>query len=59
MLKNSKWLLFQKTTIEQWNYIVNFLHDIFQISDYSFDFISDLTPIVPQVKKIMKFFYVK
>ena len=51
MFKNSKQTLFQKTTIEQWNYIFNFLHDFFQISDYCFDFFLDLTPSILQVKE--------
>ena len=51
MFKNSKRLLFEKCTIEQWNYIVNFLHDFFHISGYSFDFFSDLKPIISKVKE--------
>ena len=51
MFKNSKWLLFEKFTIKQWNYIANFLHDFFQISDYSFDFFSHLKPIDSKVKE--------
>ena len=57
MFKNSKWLLFQKCTIEQWNYIVNFLHDFFQISDYSFDFFSDLKPLISKVKENNEVFF--
>ena len=51
MFKNSKWLFFGKCTIEQQNYIVNFLHDFSQISDYSFDFFSDLKPTISKVKE--------
>ena len=60
MFKNSKWLLFEKCVIEQWNYIVNFLHDFFQISDYSFDFFffSDLKPLISKVKENNGFFFI-
>ena len=44
-------MLFKKCSNQQWNYIVNFLHDLFNISDYSFMQYSDLKPISKLVKK--------
>ena len=51
LFKNSKDILFKKCSNQQWNYIVNFLHDLFNISDYSFMQYSDLKPISKLVKK--------
>ena len=56
LFKNSKDILFKNCSIQQWNYIVNFLHDLFNTSDYSFLWYSDLKPISELVKKKNKIF---
>ena len=50
LFKNAKDLLFEKCSIEQWNYIANFIHDPFNISIYSVLRYSDLKPISQEVK---------
>ena len=50
LFRNAKDLLFEKWPIEQWNYIANFIHDLFNISVYSVLWYSDLKPISQEVK---------
>lgn len=50
LFRNSKWLLFEKCNAQKWNYVINFLHDFFRLSDYTFDFFSDLKPLILKVK---------
>ena len=38
MFKITKDLLFEKCSNQQWRYIVNFVHDLFKLSNYYFDF---------------------
>ena len=35
LFKNSRDLLFEKCSIDQWRYIANFVHDLFNVSIYS------------------------
>ena len=56
MFKITKDLLFEKCSNQQWKYIVNFVHDLFKLSNYSFDFFSDLQLISEKVKEKKTFF---
>ena len=56
MFKITKDLLFEKCSNQQWKYIVNFVHDLFKLSNYSFDFFSDLQLISEKVKEKNTFF---
>lgn len=51
LLKNYKDLLFEKCSVEQWQYIVNFIHDLFNLSLYSIFCYDDLKPISEKVNK--------
>ena len=59
MFKISKDILFKKCSNEQWRYVVNFIRDLFKISDFSFNFFSDLQPICEKVKDKNTVFYAK
>ena len=50
LFKNSRDLLFEKCSIDQWRYIANFVHDLFNVSIYSILRYSDLKPISQEVK---------
>ena len=49
--KRTKEILFQNYSNKSLDGIVNFLIDLFKISDYSIDFFNDLKPINDEVKK--------
>lgn len=58
LFKTSRDFLFQKTSIEQYNYIVNFVRDLYHVSDHSIMRYKDLKPISAEVKKTrVNFFY--
>lgn len=59
LFKTTRDLLFVKCSIDQWRYVVNFIRDLFNISDYSFLRYKDLTPILKEVKDKNKFFLCK
>ena len=50
LFKNSRDLLFETCAIDQWHYIANFVHDLFDVSSYSVLRYSDLKPISQEVK---------
>ena len=50
MFKISKDILFKKCSNKQLRYVVNFIRDLFKISDFSFNFFTDLQPICEKVK---------
>ena len=50
LFKNSRDLLFEKCSIDQWHYVVNFVRDLFHVSNYSVLRYNDLKPISQQVK---------
>ena len=50
LFKNSRDLLFVKFSTDQWRYIVNFVHDLFNVSIYSVLRYCDLKPISQEVK---------
>lgn len=50
MFKNLRDLLFEKCSMDQWHYIANFVHDLFNLSIYSVLRYNDLKPISEEVK---------
>ena len=50
LFKNSKDLLFEKCTQEQWDYVINFIYDLFDISIFSIQSYTDLKFINQEVK---------
>ena len=54
MFKITKDLLFEKCNNEQWRYVVNFIHDLFKVSEFSFNFLTDLQPTSKKVIKKKK-----
>ena len=56
LFKNYKDLLFKKCSVEQWQYIVNFIDDLFNLSIYSVFCYDDLKPISEKVKNKNFFF---
>ena len=57
IFKNSKDLLFEKCPKEQWDYIVDFIYDLFNISIYSIKSSPDLKSINEKVKDKIAFFF--
>lgn len=54
--RKSKWTLLKKCNCEQWNYVINFLNDIFNVSDKPVNFFPHLKPVNEQVKNKNKVF---
>ena len=50
LFKNTKDLMFEKCSINQWNYVVNFIHDLFDVSIYFVLRYNDLKPISQEVR---------
>ena len=42
--------MFEKCSINQWNYVVNFIHDLFDVSIYFALRYNDLKPISQEVR---------
>ena len=42
--------MFEKCSINQWNYVVNFIHDLFDVSIYFVLRYNDLKPISQEVR---------
>ena len=57
--KRTKEILFQNYSNKSLDCIVNFLIDLFKISDYSIDFFNDLKPINDEVKRKKDFFLIE
>ena len=50
LFKNNKDLLFEKCTQEQWDYVINLIYDLFDISIFSIQSYTDLKFINQKVK---------
>ena len=50
LFKNSRDLLSEKCSIDQWHYVANFVRDLFHVSNYSVLRYNDLKPISQEVK---------